>query len=396
MTRIVRKLIARATRHSHRLAVSAALVAGVALAVLPPSPANAAPAKWVVVASPSPSNAFLNGVSCATGKSCVAVGGYWDANGADHTLVETSKKKTWLVVPSPSPSTTANILEGVSCVTAASCVAVGGYYNTGTGTFNTLIETWDGTTWTVTASPNRSNQSNLLNAVSCASAASCVAVGYSSDGAGDYQTLVETWDGASWTVAASPNPGSVVNQLNGVSCASAASCVAVGEYNTGNSTFNTLVETWDGTTWTVTASPNPSSYNRLNGVSCVTAASCVAVGDITDGHNTLIERWDGTTWTVTASPNPSSNTNILNGVSCVTARSCVAVGNYYSGTGIPQTLIETWDATNWTVATSPNHSNSSTNVLNEVSCATAKTCVAVGLYTVSGTTAYQTLVLRQR
>jgi hypothetical protein len=385
------------TRDSHHLAVVATLLAGVALAVLPQAQATAASGKWAVVASPSPGTSLLDGVACATAESCVAVGAYWDANGADHTLVETEKKKAWSVIPSPSPSTTANILEGVSCVTAASCVAVGGY-NTGTGAFNTLIETWDGATWTATASPNVSNDSNFLNGVSCTSTTSCVAVGYSSDSTGNIQTLVETWDGTNWTIAASPNPGSHVNFLNGVSCTSTTSCVAVGDYGAGTNgpPYNALIETWDGTTWTVTASPDPSSAdNRLNGVSCTTAASCVAVGSYDAGSgstNTLIEMWHGTTWTITASPDPSGS-NFLYGASCVTAASCVAVGQYNSASGILQTLIETWDGATWTIAASPDPS-SGQNTLNGVSCASTTPCVAVG-YAASATGADQTLVLKQ-
>ena len=57
-----------------------------------------------------------------------------------------------------------------------------------------------------------------------------------------------------------------------------ASCVAVGS---GRDRVNrTLVAGWDGSSWAVAASPNPGGVNSLTGVSCVADAGsfCVAVG----------------------------------------------------------------------------------------------------------------------
>src|SRR4029079_6298729 len=116
----------------------------------------------------------------------------------------------------------------------------------------------------------------------------------------------------------------------------------------------TLIESWNGTSWTVATSPNTgTSVNLLNGVSCVAANSCTAVGYYYNGttNRTLIESWNGTSWTVATSPNTGTTTteNILDGVSCVTANACKAVGHYGSGT-TARTLIESWNGTSWTVA----------------------------------------------
>ena len=73
-----------------------------------------------------------------------------------------------------------------------------------------------------------------------------VAVGYSVDSGGDPQTLVETREGTTWSVTSTPSPSPSAS-LNGVSCGSATSCVAVGW--TGDSIRQTLVETWSGTAW---------------------------------------------------------------------------------------------------------------------------------------------------
>jgi hypothetical protein len=238
--------------------------------------------------TPSPDVAAVNvldAVSCVAANSCVAVGysnntlyGY-----SIQTLVERWDGKKWSVVDSPNPGYS-DELAGVSCVSRTRCVAVGGYQ---TGNYQTLVETWNGTYWSVTPSPNLPGTINLLSGVSCTSAAACVAVGTHHENIS--QTLVEQWDGTNWSIVASPSPGTsynAFNGLNGVSCVSATRCVAVGEYYDGAASLPTLVETWDGTNWSVTPSPSQVPLgNYLNGVSCVSASSCVAVGSYLNGSH---------------------------------------------------------------------------------------------------------------
>jgi hypothetical protein len=96
------------------------------------------------------------------------------------------------------------------------------------------------------------------------------------------------------------------------------------------------VEHWDGTSWTIASSPNVDvGNNNLLGVSCVTAQSCVAVGYFADAR-TLVETWDGTAWTIVPSPSPGTIDNFLNGVSCPIPGECVAVGNVTNAPGNTQ------------------------------------------------------------
>lgn len=79
--------------------------------------------------------------------------------------------------------------------------------------------------------------------------------------------------------------------------------------------------------------------------SCVSAKACKAVGSHYDGSGhfsqTLIEAWNGTRWTIASSPSVPYNANGLENVSCTNLTSCKAVGSYStaSGTAIPQTLL---------------------------------------------------------
>ena len=263
-------------------------------------------------------------------------------------------------------------LYGVSCTSSNNCVAVGEFDTGESGApLQTLIELWDGTAWSVVPSPSPGTEWSILNGVSCISSVSCIAVGdYSAEANGGDQALVESWDGSAWSVVPSVDPGSGPNDLNGVSCTNSNNCVAVGGYNNGMSSM-TLVEAWDGSAMSVIPSPNPnnSSGGILYGVSCTSSNSCVAVGST---QGTLVESWNGAVWTIASSP----ASGYLLGVSCTTSTDCVALGYSYNGS-TDVTLVESWDGTAWSVTSSLSPSASDT--LSGVSCTNLTSCVAVGV-----------------
>jgi hypothetical protein len=81
-------------------------------------------------------------------------------------VLASAQALTWSVVPSPNPGTGFNGLSAVSCVSAAACMAVGGSQGSN-GAARTLAESWDGTRWSVVPTPNRGLGGNALVAVSC-------------------------------------------------------------------------------------------------------------------------------------------------------------------------------------------------------------------------------------
>src|SRR6267378_1167454 len=253
---------------------------------------------------------------------------------------------SWTVVSSPNTSTTQNNLLGVTCVSAPDCWAVG-FYVASSGAPQTLVEHWDGIAWAAVPSPNASRYNNVLSDVTCVSASNCWAVGFYVSGPSVYQTLIERWDGTSWAIVTSANTSALDNYLDGVTCASASDCWAVGYYFTGNAVQNgvyqNLIERWDGTSWAIVNSPNTSTteYNHLFGVTCASASECWAVGlSGTSLGQTLIERWDGSSWAIVNSPNTSATlSNFLYGVTCASASDCWAVGYYYNGS-VSLTLTE--------------------------------------------------------
>src|SRR5437899_7434733 len=110
----------------------------------------------------------------------------------------------WSIVTSPNTSTTQNDLLGVTCVSPSDCWTVGSYV-AGSGAPRTLIEHWDGTAWAIVPSPNASLPNNVLSGVTCVSASDCWAVGYYITGPGGYQSLIERWVGTSWAIVTPHN-----------------------------------------------------------------------------------------------------------------------------------------------------------------------------------------------
>ena len=308
---------------------------------------------------------------------------------------QAAPKGDWGIVTSPNTGASQNnYLVGLECVSASDCWAVGDYR--AGNTYQTLVEHWDGTSWTIVPSPNTSStRNNRLFGVTCASPSDCWAVGFhvSSNGS---RTLIMRWDGSAWAIVTSPNAiASDASSLHGVTCVSASDCWAVGDSYSSLTGFvaQTLIMHWDGTSWSVdhTSSSLPVAHNTLLGVTCVSGSDCWAVGSSFTGGvvQTLIERWDGTSWSVVPSSNTSATEhNVLHAVSCSSGSDCWAVGFYLAST--PQTLIERWDGASWSIVTSPNTNVAQNNVLHGVTCVAESQCWAVGRYRSDST--YQTLV----
>jgi hypothetical protein len=80
-----------------------------------------------------------------------------------------------------------------------------------------------------------------------------------------------------------------------VSCSGPSACIAVGLYDTPEpypqirTAYQTLIESWNGSAWSIVPSPNASQINLLLGVSCSSSSTCTAVGYY-GSSQTLIER----------------------------------------------------------------------------------------------------------
>jgi hypothetical protein len=339
-------------------------------------------AEWTVNPAQNaagPSTATVAGVSCSAGSACTAVGSY-SSHAGELALTERWDGTTWTTQPSAPQASGQIMLESVACPSAADCIAVGADDGPAGGNSKdtTFSERWDGTHWTVrpTASISEDFQSAVLSSVSCTSDAACTAIGTIAGSDGNPVPLLERWDGQSWTRQAAPNPnGTTV--LAAVSCPSAAMCIAVGSTEVASSGHSSPVaERWDGTGWTAQTIASGAGITDifLSGVSCPSAAFCVAVGTAQDqaGSSPIALASNGTTYTPLPTP-PGGGS--LEAVACRSSTFCLATGQTAAG---DHTLAERWDGTAWSVQATPDRPGGSESGLHSISCATLYACMAVG------------------
>ena len=233
--------------------------------------------------------------------------------------------------------------------------------------------------WTVVqgATGTASGIGGALEAIACPGT-TCWAVGAGSSSSPEAPDppLIETNSGSGWSVVSAPStaPG-WTSELNGIACVDANDCWAVGAAGD-----QTLVDQYADGVWSTVSSPNPSGVSEpeLFGVSCVSLDDCWAVGwgrrSSDEFEQTLTEHYDGTSWSIVASPNTNDGaSNLLNGVACATASECWAVGGGASGAP----LIEDYNGAAWTIDTNVDAPGQST-YLQAVTCAGTDACWAVG------------------
>lgn len=232
----------------------------------------------------------------------------------------------------PEPGGNADsFLTGVQCFSASACLAVGDYINPA-GKQLAMAERWEGHRWELQAMPSPTGQDlTYLTAVSCFSASTCTAVGYSQQGIADTATVAVRWNGTAWQLQSTPNVGRRGRQpsqqrvvpdrvgvhggrelragpdwpvlgralgwcwvdrdgrcqprrrqpgrrqrqcvLSSVACPSVHACVAVGSWNGGKKSGGALVENWDGTKWAVQSTPT-GGLDAVVAVSCSATAAC--------------------------------------------------------------------------------------------------------------------------
>jgi hypothetical protein len=350
--------------------------------------------------------AELSSVTCSALGSCVAVGQYVDATGATQGLVEQLATGVWTPSEVALPAT-ANAsgsaafaqLSAVSCPISGGCTAVG-LYSPGSGGEQALVDTQVGGNWSASAAPLPAAASgSQFVSLACPATGSCEAAGTYLVGS-NHLGFVDALSGTTWTASALPVPtgtstvASIVNNDLSVACADATDCVIAGTTFDGN--YEGLLDTLSGGTWTPSAVPipdgTPSSDVQLTSVACTDASDCVATGLYTESgaEQGLFDTLASGRWTTSTAPTPAgtpAGANIeVYDVACPATGTCVADGQS-NVTGSANGLFWNLSGGNWTVIPTPlpgDAASSSQPSFSPIACPAAGVCLAVGTYVGSG------------
>jgi hypothetical protein len=290
----------------------------------------------------------LFGVDCPSETRCLAVGNHQSTEGPS-VLSELWNESKWSVQTTPLPSeSTSSEFVAIGCNSTANCTAVGSAVIGGVK--QAIAERWASPTWSASSIPiPEGAKSSQLDGVDCLWSNLCAAVGRYTTSGGAIKSLVVFWNGTEWSLQTATDPeGATESKLLDVACTPTPNrCTAVGLWKNSAKEQLPLVYRFNGvTTWTLQSTPSlaGSSGSSFEEVSCATETSCTAVGSwVSSGGGsdmTLAETWNGTSWSIQGTPNPSGAAfSKFFGISCLST-SCMGVGWSSNGSGVDSTLSE--------------------------------------------------------
>jgi Phosphoesterase family len=264
----------------------------------------------------------------------------------------------WFVVPSPTIGNHDNNLAAVSAASATDAWAVGSYYApSNTNVLAALAVHFDGNSWTEVPLPNVGPNQNSMLGVSELANGHAWAVGYFVNAEFQQRTLVQHYDGTTWSVVSSPSPGAQENILYGVAAISDSDVWAVGTEKDGNGVWHALTEHWNGSAWSVVPAVDAGSGgNNLYAVTAVSSTSVYATGQQSGTgfpSPALTEHWNGSSWSVLSTPADSAGSDLPLGVTGTDSLLNV-VGDRESSTAPYTTLVAGGAPNRLSVLSTPN------------------------------------------
>jgi hypothetical protein len=302
---------------------------------------------WTVTPSPNYSgDNGLDGVAATSKSNAWAVGGHTvKANTA--VLVEHWDGTKWSKVSAPYSAVTHSDAAGppsrsLSAVTALSSKNV---WAVGDNSCNAiqcpaspLFEHYNGKVWTHVVE-KKAPYNIALFGVGALDANHVWAVGTDES---NQVGVMEGWNGKAWHKIKVPTPGKD-NDLFSVTAAGSHSIWAVGQYEPTNSfAIRPLIMQRVNGVWKDVPAPKQGRASTLYSVSATSATNVWAVGNYEsndDVARTLVEHYDGKTWTIQPTPNTTAFDNLLLGVVALSTTKAYAVGEAETGDNGPaQTL----------------------------------------------------------
>jgi hypothetical protein len=236
-------------------------------------------------------------------------------------------------------------------------------YVGGVAEFRALAEHDVGHGFSVVPMPDRETAParDFLYGAASSSARDIWAVGTSVGSGSPDQTLVEHWDGTTWKIVTSPDPGPFGNDLQAVTAVSSRDVWAVGARMDGF--YQTpLAVHWNGTRWSSSPVPNAAGctgHSILTGVTAVGSRSVWATGWCGSGGTTpdraYVVHWDGSTWSPSVVfPQSTAPSAESTSISATSDHNVWVVGSSVTGTnGATTSLTAHFDGTRWTVGAGP-------------------------------------------
>jgi hypothetical protein len=298
----------------------------------------------------------------------------------------------WGVVPSHSYGTGEDQIQDLAVVSETSA------WNAGTSDAGGFVQKWDGTSWKTRLAPVATDNYYAIGVV-----AGNVWVGgeHFHAPSGEFRSRIRRWNGSSWSVSPTPNPPGSLTRIQAIAAISTADVWAVGSYAAPGGGWRPLLLHWDGTSWTRTAPP-AGVTGDLSGVWAHGGSDVWAVGR-SGASTSLAMHHDGTGWTVYPSANPEefnvlldvtrspdglwnavgygetepdpqvpinlvlggppwtwgngsppASTGVFNGVASLGFADIWAAGSVNTAPGISRTLVKRWTSSGWATFPTPN------------------------------------------
>ena len=266
---------------------------------------------------------------------------------------DTTSSGGWTVQRAPTLGSNDNTYGAVAAVSSHNLWAAGNFLpDTSTSNQDATLATaahFDGSKWTQTPVPDSGPNFTTLFGVT-ATRNRAWAVGVALNDAYEAHSLVEAWNGAAWHVSTAPKLNTLRDTLYSATAVSAKDVWAVGDQQSEDGVFHTLVEHWDGTSWSVVPSPNPgASGDHLWGVAQAGPNDIWAVGQRNGRHSDapLVAHWDGKHWTVVNVPTAGLTDGLLQAVA-VKGGEVWAAGQSDDAAHQARPLVEHFDHGAWT------------------------------------------------
>jgi len=299
----------------------------------------------------------------------------------------------------------------VACTTPGNCVAVG-ELSLAPAVQVAVTQTDTAGVWSPvraavfpTGIENR-NPNDEFTAVSCAVTATCTAVGWFLDAAGNQEAMTMSEANGVWSPArpavfpagvASATPNAL---FTSVSCPAAGGCSAAGQFADAGGHVEAMTATQVNGAWQAVApavfgdAPHGTPNDGFAAIECASVGNCTAAGWFLDqgGHQEAMTESlvSGQITPVAAAIIPAGAENVpadeFTSVSCPSASNCTAAGWFLSASGQQRSFIQTETDGQWAQGVP---SSVSTNLpsLNQgftsISCPSVGNCTAVGWSTVA-------------